>query len=387
MPQAMFGAPIGTMAAQDQERQNLQGSLAALATIGELEQVQGKKALTQAQTGYYEAQTGKLRTAQDDLLLLADYEKAAAAAGSEAASEGRYADHTDVERHMPRSNAAPLQRLYNLMLQKGAPSRMLIPLAEDIAKITSTEALAQERSGQALRHQLTAEQQAAEQVGQFVQMGIDSPQGYAQMRLLAAQPGMNLPPQLKEMLDVLPQDWKRGREVLRPFVVQSMKLKDAVEMKQKEDKLASDLATAATTRARNVAAATQSQARTTLVKEQTSVLKKLGGEGSPTAQAASEALTAARLQTMQKNHLVLYPRAPAEASKRKPGVLYTLPDGRVGKIITGADGGQAVEILPGVSYPKTFTPKSADDIRKRQQRRLSMGDFNADLIDATEEED
>ena len=372
--QPMFGAPIGTMAAQTQEAANLKASLGHLQQIGELEQVPGKMAYIRALTGQADAVAGEKRQEASDLAQLAEYERVAAQV---AGAEGRDADVTDVRRAR-ETTLTPLRRLYDVMVQKGAPSRMLLPLADKMAKIASSEGTAAFNEGRAVNEALESEQRVNEQIGSLAQVAIDSPQGYAQARLMAAQ--SNLPPPIQQLFDSLPQDWKAGQAILRPLTIQALKLKDAMELKQKETKLKSDLATAETTRARNVASAAVANTRLGLVREQTNVLKKLGGEGAPTTQAATEALIEQRRLTNEAKQLALYPRAPVDPSKRKPGVFYTLPNGRVGRIVVGPDGGQAVELMPATKPPRT-----ADQIRTEQLRRARLGGLNTDLLE--EEED
>lgn len=372
--QPMFGAPIGTMAAQTQASQNLNQSLAALQKIGELEQVPGQIAYREALSGQARAARAKDEAELRDQQLLAQYEQLA---HQTAAAEGRDADITDVNAARD-GTLKPLQRLYDVMTQRGAPSRLLVPLAKKISEIASSEGVAAYRNQQALKLATERDEEINTRVGSLAQAGIDSPQGYAMARLLATQAG--LPPELRQLFDALPQDWEKGKELLRPLVVQSLKLKDAVELKQKEAKLQSDLKTAATTRARNQASAGVAQARLGLVTEQTNVLKKLGGEGSPVSQAAQEALTEQRRLTNEAKQLALYPRAPVDPSKRKPGVFYTLPNGRVGRIIVLPDGGQAVELKP-----ETKPPRTAEEIRKEQLRRARLGGLGTDALDEEDE--
>jgi hypothetical protein len=342
--------------------------------MGELATIPSEIRLRNAQAQKAELESQGVLVEQADANLLAQFEREALAKRTSqwvAATEGR--DATVEDQETPgKSMSDPLVQLYQHMVDSGAPSRMLLPLADKVADIQSKEATAAANKALERTRQLEAEAKVADKIGSMAQTALASPEGYAQMRLLAAQEGKNLPPAIKKIIDGLPQDWKAAQRILKPIADNALSVKDARTLEMQKLKNDQDILTAKATAARAQASATLAGVRTTLVREQTANLKKIGGEGTPTQIAASEALTASRLQEMRAKQLVESPYAPLDPSKIVPGKTYTSKDGRVARAVTNSDGSLGFQWIQGTKPWKDIPqPRSAEEIRK--DLRAAMG--------------
>jgi len=386
MATAMYGAPIGFIAQEDQANKTALLQLQAEETMGKLAEIPSSIRLRNAQAANFEGQAAAREAEGADLAEMDRYEREVRAkrvSQQVALTQGRDANVQDLEASDPARVSDPMLELYNHMVESGAPSRMTAPLAEKIAKIQENESTAAYRAGQARVQQLEAEARLADQIGTMAQTALASPEGYAQMRLLATQQGAKLPPGIKKIVDGLPQDWNAAKRMLTPLALNALSVKDQKELALKEEKNKQDIATGKASEARARASAALAGVRTTLVKEQTTNLKKLGGEGTPAEVAAKETLLAVNRTKLEADRLKLHPRLPAEASKIVPGRTYTVADGRVARAVTTADGKVAFEvILPAL--PKMPVPRTVEQIEKDQRRRLRM---NSDAGGADEGDD
>jgi hypothetical protein len=374
MATAMYGAPIGFIAQEDQANKTALLQLQAEETIGKLAEIPSSIRLRNAQAANLEGQAAARDAEGADLAAMDRYEREVRAkrvSQQVAATQGRDANVEDLEASDPARVSDPMLELYNHMVNSGAPSRLTAPLAEKIAKIQENESTAAYRAGQARVQQLEAESRLADQIGTMAQTALASPEGYAQMRLLATQQGAKLPPGIKKIIDGLPQDWNAAKRLLTPLALNALSVKDQKELALKEEKNKQDIATGKATEARARAATGLATVRATLVKEQTTNLKKLGGEGTPAEVAAKETKLAMDHSKLEAQRLELHPRLPADAGKITPGKTYTIKDGRVARAVTTADGKIAFEvILPAL--PNMPVPRTVEQIEKDQRRRLRL---------------
>lgn len=386
MATAMYGAPIGFSAQEDQANKTALLQLQAEETIGKLAEIPSSIRLRNAQAANFETQAAAREAEGADLEAMAGYERELRAkqlSKQVAATQGRDANVQDLEASDPARVSDPMLELYNHMVASGAPSRLTAPLAEKIAKVQENESTAAYRAGQARVQQLEAEARLADQIGTMAQTALASPEGYAQMRLLATQQGAKLPPGIKKIIDGLPQDWNAAKRILSPLALNALSVKDQKELALKEEKNKQDIATGKASEARARASAALAGVRTTLVKEQTTNLKKLGGEGTAQEVAAKETALAVNHTKLEAERLKLHPRLPADSSKITPGRTYTVADGRVARAVTTADGKVAFEvILPAL--PKMPVPRTVEQIEKDQRRRLRA---NSDAGGADEGDD
>lgn len=386
---ALFGTPLGFLAAEEQANRTSLTQVNMQKLLGEIAQQPAETELRRAQARNQTAEAQKLEAAQADAAEMAGWESAARrAAGIVPATQGREATVEDVDLFRPGSVANPLRKLHDFMVGSGAPTRFTLPLANKIADITEKESISAYRSGQAENEKLESEKRIAEMVGSQAQAAMSSPQGYAQMRMLATQMSGKLPPALKKIIDGLPQDWEAGKAVLAPIVERALQVKDARDLAIKEGAAATRDLLAATTQARNAASAELAKARLGLVNVQTKVLEKIGGEGTPSAVAASEASTEAKYQSILANQLKRAPMVPIDEkggfSKVTPGKEYTLPNGALVRAKVKEDGRIAFDELKAAP-PKRAAPRTADQVRKDQRRGMKAAGMGPE-IDAEEED-
>lgn len=374
MATAMYGAPVGFIAAEGQANKTALLQLQAEETMGKLAEIPSSIRLKNAQAANFEGQAAAKEAEGADLEMMARYEaelRAKKVSQQVALTQGRDATVKDLEAADPARVSDPLLELYNHMVASGAPSRMTAPLAEKIAKIQENESTAAYRAGEARVQQLEAEKRLAEQIGSMAQTAMASPEGYAQMRLLATQQGAKLPPGIKKIIDGLPQDWNAAKRLLTPIALNALSVKDQKELALKEEKNKQDIATGKASEARARASANLASVRAGLVKVQKDNLVKLGGEGTAQQVAAKEADLAMKHTKLEAERLKLHPRLPADASKIVPGRSYTIADGRVARAVTTADGKVAFEVLlPALKPPPVA--RTVEEIEKDQRRRLRM---------------
>jgi len=371
MATAMYGAPIGFIAQEEQANKTALLQLQAEETMGKLAEIPADIRLKNAQAANLEGQAAARGAEGADLAEMDRYERevrmarALKVSRQVAADQGRDATIEDLNASDPARVSDPMLELYNHMVASGAPSRLTAPLAEKIAKVQENESTAAYRAGQARVQQLEAESRLADQIGTMAQTALASPEGYAQMRLLATQQGAKLPPGMKKIIDSLPQDWNAAKRMLTPLALNALSVKDQKELALKEEKNKQDIATGKASEARARASAGLASVRTTLVKLQTTELRKLGGDGTPSQIASRELADASKLQEMRAKQLVQSPYAPIDPSKAVPGKTYTFKDGRVARLITRSDGTPGWDLVAGTKPWKDIpAPRTAEEIRK-----------------------
>lgn len=386
MATALYGAPVGFIAAEEQANKTALLQLQAEETMGKLAEIPSSIRLKNAQAANFEGQAAAREGEAADLAMLDQYEKQLRAkklSQQVAVTQGRDATIQDLEAADPTRVSDPMLELYNHMVESGAPLRLTAPLAEKIAKVREDEASAMANEALTRTRKLEEEAKLAERIGSMAQTAMASPEGYAQMRLLAAQQGAKLPPGVKKIIDSLPQDWNAAKRLLAPIAANALSVKDQRELMLKEAKNKQDIATAKATEARARASAALAGVRTQLVRVQKDNLTKLGGEGTATQVAAKETELAMKHAKLEAERLKLHPRLPADSSKITPGRTYTIADGRVARAVTTADGKVAFEVvLPALKAPPI--PRTVDEIEKDQRRRMRM---NSDSGAADGEDD
>ena len=368
MATAMYGAPIGFIAQEEQANKTALLQLQAEETMGKLAEIPSSIRLRNAQAGNLEGQAAARDAESADLAAMDRFERelrAKRVSQQVALTQGRDANVQDLEASDPARVSDPMLELYNHMVEAGAPSRLTAPLAEKIAKVREDEASAMANEALARTRKLEEEAKLADRIGTMAQTAIASPEGYAQMRLLATQQGAKLPPGMKKIIDSLPQDWNAAKRMLAPIAANALSVKDQRELQLKEEKNKQDIATGKASEARARASAGLASVRTTLVKLQTTELRKLGGDGTPSQIASRELADASKLQEMRAKQLVQSPYAPIDPSKAVPGKTYTFKDGRVARLITRSDGTPGWDLVAGTKPWKDIpAPRTAEEIRK-----------------------
>lgn len=365
MATGLFGAPNGFIAAEDQANKTALTQVNAQKTLADIEQMPVQTDLMRAQAEHARALAGTAGAKTADLAAMAQWEAAAAKAGAVIpATQGREANVDDVQQFKPGSVADPLRKLYDFMVQGGAPSRLTLPLAKEIASITEKEAVSGYRGAQQSQIEQKMANANLEDIGMMVGMAMQSPEAYNQMRLLATQAGKKLPPDVKNFIDGLPQGFEEGKAALKQLQIRALSMKDQLALEQKERELEAKKKLDASTIARNAATASAATARSGLVKEQTTWLKKLGGDKTAEALSGSETLNAVRYQQLEAQRIKLHPLLPVDRSSIRAGRTYTMADRSVARPLFDASGKLTgfEEVEPPL--PTRPAPRSADAIRK-----------------------
>ena len=385
MATAMYGAPIGFIAQEEQANKTALLQLQAEETMGKLAEIPSSNRLRNAQAANLEGQAAARDAEGADLAAMDRYEKEVRAkrvSQQVALTQGRDANVQDLEASDPARVSDPMLELYNHMVNSGAPSRLTAPLAEKIAKVREDEASAMANEALTRTRKLEEEAKLADRIGTMAQTALASPEGYAQMRLLATQQGAKLPPGIKKIIDGLPQDWNAAKRMLTPLALNALSVKDQKELALKEEKNKQDIATGKATEARALASAALAGVRTTLVKQQTTELRKLGGDGTPSQIASRELADASKLQEMRAKQLVQSPYAPIDPSKAVLGKTYTFKDGRVARLITRSDGTPGWDLVAGTKPWKDIpAPRTAEEIRKDLRAGMAAVGGSADEED------
>ncbi len=342
--QAMFGAPLGILAREEQNNKTGLSQVQAQKLLGDIDQMPAETALRSAQARHYDAESGKLDAAAMDRAALARIE---AINRVVPATQGRLADAGDADMFKSTSVAEPLRKLYDTAIREGAPASVYAPIAKQIADIEEKENIGAYRGAQAINERNKALENAADMVGSYAQAAKESPEGYAQMRMLATQKSGSLPPQVKQFIDSLPIDWEGGKKKLEMLIAHSMTVKDRIAAKQRQEEIDAKKRLEAGTQSKNDAAAATSKARLDLINEQLKNLKKNGGEGSPSVVAAREVSTAAKAQKMRADQLKTAPYAPLPGTDPTPGKVYTAKDGRLVRAGVKPDGSIGYQLMPG----------------------------------------
>lgn len=365
MATGLYGAPNGFIAAEDQANKIALTQVNAQKTLADIAQMPVQTDLMRAQAEHARALAGTAGAKTQDLAAMAQWEAAAAKAGAVIpATQGREANVDDVQQFKPGSVADPLRKLYDFMVQGGAPTRLTLPLAKEIASIAEKEAVSGYRGAQQSQIEQKMANANLEDIGMMVGMAMQSPEAYNQMRLLATQAGKKLPPDVKNFIDGLPQGFEEGKAALKQLQIRALSMKDQLALEQKERELEAKKKLDASTIARNAATASAATVRSGLVREQTSLLKKIGGDKTAEALSATETNTSLKYAELEAKQIKNHPLLPADRSNIRAGRTYTMADRSVARPLFDASGKLTgfEEISPPL--PKRPPPRSADAIKK-----------------------
>lgn len=345
----MFGAPIGIGAAEQDIRQAALGQLQAQKLLGEIAEQPDHAKLVRAHVELYAAQAEKARAAAAEQKKLADL-------STEMAAQGRDATVNDLGE--PLSGADYLEQFAQLAANKGISPVTTASLYAKAAEIRQKEAATLSTQAREKVWQLDVAKKRAERIGALATLGLQGPQQYDQMRMLAVQEGLPI--------DQLPQDFTAARPVLQGFVTSSMTAKDTIDTERRKIHEAAQEKRWQSANARDSASVKLAEKRGELITERTQLLRKNGGGTSAEAKEAAQEMAATRRAIREAKVRKEFPPAPLDPSARQPGRTYTAADGktrflwdrdpRTGKnvaiVLSGADYGSVgggkddVEDLP-----------------------------------------
>lgn len=332
----LYGAPVGQLAYEDNQRRNTQSSLQQMEAFGRFAQIPGEMALREAQTRHQDAaadetyaqaaeRRARVAAQEAEERLARDWndEKAARRQASEqAAAQGRLLTLADLPpggNLTKRSQADDVADFIAYASGRGVSETKLIPFRKEESLIRQQEAAAAHNQARALEQAALARKQSAERYGALATWGLKSEQDYAMMRAEAVNQGLPV--------NHLPQSWREAQPVLRGIIQSSIAAKDQVEqeLKRADDKRADLLARS--TLAKNGVEITQIIERTNLIKTRRESLAKTDGPDSPEVQRLKEEEATLKVAERKLKDAALFPSFPANPTDATDGAQYTAKNG------------------------------------------------------------
>lgn len=338
----LFGAPSGIIAADKLRADNTRSREASVKSMLDAQESMGRLALMPYEAAKLTATArnqnaeaiGREQSAADEQALQAlesDFSRQDPQAQARqqlaalAASKGQVATVGDLEDGKvprPKSQADYLERFADYAESRGAPPSQVAKTRKAVADIREKEAIGGYRTAQAAQVQAQQEEKLAERVGRIAAAAAESPQNY--MAILGSPQGAKLLP-----LKQLSGDYEADRPLLEA-VAQSSQDALARSREQREtlnSEARRKLEDAQTSKARSdTKVAVDRETRLTQTAE---IKAKTVGQQSPEAKEAAKELAAARLATRVAKHLEQHPLMPLDVKSLKPGMTYTMADGRV----------------------------------------------------------
>ena len=358
----LFGAPVGIIASQENNRQAITSGLANIKTMGDIAQQPAELELKQAQARLFGAEASDKEAAaaanQEMLKLQKEFIEGARANGKEAT-----VDDLEPGTGKPKSQASQLEAFADYASKKGLPPLALAKVREDIAKIYEHEAITAYRSQQALQTEEKRQLEHMQRVSNVAAAAAQSPQNYA-YAMLNPETRKLLPPGLsgnyatdKPILDLVTsagQDSIKAADLAR-------KQADSVQLRLRAKAAA----------ALSHASADAATARKELTQQVKADVIKNGGEKSPEARDVKAAAADAKRQAAQAALRKEFPPLLIDPAAREPGKIYMMPDGRIARWETNpAKGILELNVLDMAKGPSALTrslitgndPAEADEV-------------------------
>lgn len=304
----LFGAPLGILAAEENNRASTLSGLKAIEMVGSIAQQPADLALKQAHAREFAAQAAEREAKTADLQRLA----------------GIHAKVTGLpltaEQATKRNPAQELFDYADRMKAAGATEADVLPFIEKGAKVQQQLASAAHAEAQTAEQQALAAKEGRKRTGAVASALLANPQTYAQM-LMSGQ----VEPELAKNL---PKDYASAKPILE-FISRS-----AIEADKKEELRLNALRTAAT-QASAAAATGVAKARVSVLEKRGKILQddvdhlgKVGGKYSPEVIAAKAAEATNKKSLAQARDAKMFPGIPVDPKFAEIGKNYTLPGGQ-----------------------------------------------------------
>lgn len=358
----LFGAPVGIIASQENNRQAITSGLANIKTMGDIAQQPAELELKQAQARLFGAEASDKEAAaaasQEMLKLQKEFVEGARANGKEAT-----VDDLEPGTGKPKRQASQLEAFANFADKKGLPPLALAKVREEIAKIYEHEAITDYRSQQARQTEEKRQLEHMQRVSNVAAAAAQSPQNYA-YAMLNPETRKLLPPGLsgnyatdKPILDLVTsagQDSIKAADLAR-------KQADSVQLRLRAKAAA----------ALSHASADAATARKELTQQVKADVIKNGGEKSPEAKDAKIAAADAKRQETQAKLRKEFPPLIIDPNAREANKMYMLADGRIARWeVNPATGKMGLNVLDVAKGPSALTrslitgndPAEADEV-------------------------
>lgn len=358
----LFGAPVGIIASQENNRQAITSGLANIKTMGDIAQQPAELELKQAQARLFGAEASDKEAAaaanQEMLKLQKEFIEGARANGKEAT-----VDDLEPGTGKPKSQASQLEAFADYASKKGLPPLALAKVREEIAKIYEHEAITDYRSQQARQ---TEEKRALEhmtRVSNVSAAAAASPRDYA-LALMNPETRKLLPPGLTG-------DYATDKPVLEMITRAGQDSIKAADLARKQADSVQTRLRAKAAAAASSASAGASKARMELTQQVKNDIVKNGGEKSAEAKDAKVAAADAKRQATQAALRKEFPPLLIDPAAREPGKIYMMADGRIARWeVNPAKGILELNVLDTAKGPSALTrslitgndPAEADEV-------------------------
>ncbi len=358
----LFGAPVGIIASQENNRQAITSGLANIKTMGDIAQQPAELELKQAQARLFGAEASDKEAAaaasQEMLKLQKEFVEGARANGKEAT-----VDDLEPGTGKPKSQASQLEAFANFADKKGLPPLALAKVREEIAKIYEHEAITDYRSQQARQ---TEEKRALEhmtRVSNVSAAAAASPRDYA-LALMNPETRKLLPPGLTG-------DYATDKPVLEMITRAGQDSIKAADLARKQADSVQLRLRAKAAAALSHASADAATARKELTQQVKADVIKNGGEKSQEAKDVKTAATDAKRQATQAALRKEFPQLLLDPAAREPNKMYMLADGRIARWeVNPATGKFGLNVIDVAKGPSALTrslitgndPAEADEV-------------------------
>ncbi len=349
----LFGAPLGILAAEENNRASTLSGLKAVEMLGAIAQQPADLALKQAHAREFVAQAAEREAKTSELQRLA---------GIHARVTGLplTADQVDSKTGTAKQRD-PAQELFDYadaMKTAGATEADVLPFIEKGAKVRQQLASASHAQAQMEEQKALAAKEQRKKLGATASALLASPQNYAQM-MMSGQ----VDPELAKNL---PKDYAMAKPILE-FISRS-----AIEADKKEELRLNELRTKAA-QASSAAATSVATARVSVLEKRGKILQddvdhigKVGGKYSPEVIAAKAADAQNKKSLAQARDAKMFPGIPVDPKFAEVGKSYTLPDGRrvtlVGKTRDGKYQVQPVAAAAAIGTPAIDNTPDEEDL-------------------------
>lgn len=325
----LFGAPLGIIAAEEGNRQNMLAGVQAQKLLGDIamqpSEARYKDSLARLHSADALGKENEAAAAQQMMVLQQDFVRARQERDrlvDSAKAQGRDATIADLNADgRPKSQADALEEFADFAEKSGAPPLALEKTRKMIAEIKEKEAIGADHAGRAETQRWTQREKQTKLLSNTAAAAAESPANY--LAILSNS----------ELRALLPQqltgDWTTDQSVLKAIAEagQDALARGRLEQRQLEADAAQKRHASQNARDEAVIARTKEQERLTRLRAND--LAKNGGPNSPEARAAKRAMTPAQEAAAKARDLKLNPPLILDPKSRVPGQTYRLGDGRI----------------------------------------------------------
>lgn len=325
----LFGAPLGIIAKQEGNQQEMLRGLTAQKMLGDIE-AQPTELAYKRQLGSLHAADAALKMQEVGsnaamLRLQSDWAEQEARGGLAdkiSQTEGRVATTADVPKGGAAKAWSPATKLIELAQfaeARKVPPQLLTKLYESIAGIQKEEGVREHNTAQAAERRYTVESKERDELGGAAAAAASSPENYARISMFGGLP--------QEILKKLTGNYATDRKALQYLADSTRTAQQQADQARQAQELKLSGARVATSQAKANAYIQVAKARVDRLKQDADILEKTAG---PKTQAYIDKLkttSEAQRELTVAWELRNYPTVPLKAADRELGKVYTGSDG------------------------------------------------------------